>query len=169
MFTFSRKDGRLDAALKDLVGEQNYEAELFIQPVGSSYTVKGKSLFVGADLCSKCGWETVFELSGKIDEFLVIEKERGRSSHSPHGSQSLELDREGPETTYLTSSLLDLGELLHEQFALLWPDYPRCADEQGCSVRCKELEVVLEKESVDLSPEGGHPAFQVLSKLKGKH
>jgi uncharacterized metal-binding protein YceD (DUF177 family) len=168
-FFFSRKDGRLDAALHDLTGARYYEAEVFIQPMGSAYVVTGKGSFTGEDLCSQCGWETAFELSGKIDEYLVIEKERGRSSHSPHGNNSLELENEGPETTYLTSSILDFGEFIHEQFALMWPDYPKCSDEKGCELHRAESEKQLLQTEEPIQETNGHPAFRVLDKLKKDH
>lgn len=168
-FYFSRKDGRLDAALKDLTGPRNYEIEVFLQPMGSAFIVKGKGRFTGEDLCSQCGWETPLELSGKIDEYLVIEKERDRSSHSTHGNHSLELEAEGPETTYLTSSVLDLGEFLHEQLALMWPDYPRCSDDLECESRKAESEKRVLQSEAPPETKNGHPAFQVLDKLKKDH
>ena len=163
-FHFSRKDGKLDAALADLTGQNGYDAEVFIQQVGGAFTVQGKSSFVGEDLCSRCGWDVTLGLSGKIDEYLVIEKERERIAHSPHGNKAIELENEGPETTYLNSSVLDMGEFLHEQLALLWPDYPQCADHVACDQRRKENESKLAQDSEPV--EQGHPAFKVLDKLK---
>ncbi len=165
-FHFSRKDGKLDSPLADLTGKKDYEVEVSIQPIGGAFTVQGRTKFLGEDLCSRCGWDITLNLSGKIHEYLVVEKERDRTAHSPHGNKAIELESKGPETTYLTSSVLDLGEFVHEQFALLWPDYPRCEDVAECEKRRQENEAKLSKVEDRTPVEKGHPAFKVLDKLK---
>lgn len=162
-FDFSNKDGKITHDIKDLVQDHPYEFSIRISPIGGAYEVRGQGKSSVDEVCSMCGEDLVLPIERKVYEYLIVEDERPRGSKNTHGNQSLDLNGKGPETTYLPNSQFNLGEFVHEQIALAWPEYPECNTPE-CKKRHDEAlapYAVTDEEVVK-----GHPAFSVLQNLK---
>lgn len=164
-FDFSHKDGKITAEIADLLKSHPYEFSFRIQPIGGAYEVRGNGKCEVEEQCSMCGEDLVIPVERKIHEYLVIEDERPRGSRNTHGNQSLDLNHSGPETTYLSTAQLRLGDFVHEQVALAWPAYPQCNTKECKERHDKALAKYLVK---DEEPVIKHPAFSVLEKLKNQ-
>lgn len=166
-FKFTQADGKITPVMQDLIGQEDFSFDITIRPLGNAFEVKGEGHSFADEVCSKCGWDLHLPIDKKIHEYLVIEEARPRKSHSTHGNQSLDLEQNGPDTTYLKSQQFNVGEFLHEQLALSWPEYPQCGT-QECQARQSLHQDLFVAEATEDKKPLGHPAFSVLHKVKGE-
>jgi uncharacterized protein len=174
-YTFDRETGELTAALADLLGEQKYSVDFFIQPMGNAYEVRGKLSSSISGECSRCGWEIEIPIDRKINEILIADVEDDhRKTQSVHGNHSLDYNAEGPGMTMVKADIFDVSEFVHEAIALAIPFYPTCKEEKCehlAEIEAKRSELEAEFASLahtndEASKAGtGHPAFSILKSL----
>ena len=160
-YHFNQDSDELLGAFKDLIGTADFDIKLFISPLGNTYQITGALSSEYPEKCSRCGYDIQVPLKNKINEIVVIEKQRPRNTQ---GSQSQpNFESEGPEVTYINSSDFDLKEFLYEMMASGFAKYPACEDRQKCDQQRFEVvdEVVEEPQ--------GHPGFAALKNFKTKH
>lgn len=168
-YFYNQKDGQLNQILQDLIGQNSYEVRIFIKPMGNAFEASGAVLSSKESLCAKCGFDLDLELKQKINEILIPEAEEYRKDHAVHGNGAIDFMSDGPNVTNFQAPFFNLGEFVHEMFALSEPMYPDCGKEV-----CENYEQVKKnlQEDIDVprfeTPKG-HPAFSVLEKLKNNN
>jgi uncharacterized protein len=168
-YDFDRKSGELDASLEDLVGQNEYEVNMFIKPIGNAYELRGHLKTAVTEVCSTCGYDFELPIQRKFHEILFEEQEDHRKSHSVHGNQSVDFLGEGPSMAPYRGDIFDAGEYAHEQIGLSQPFYPTCGAKGECLhiEEVNEIKRKLESEFEQAAAEKavGHPAFTVLKDL----
>jgi uncharacterized metal-binding protein YceD (DUF177 family) len=158
-FIFDRKSEGLKSSFDDLLGQNDFNIEIDIKPLGNTFQVKGYINSHSLDSCSKCGYEIDVPLKGSINEIIVIEKARPRNTQVSQSQQNF--DSSGPSVTYVNDSTIDLFEFLHEMIAANLNLYPICQDQQKCETQQFKLAIEEVKEV-----KVGHPGFAALKNLK---
>lgn len=140
-FTFNQKTGEMTPAIKDLVGQNDYELTVFIKPLNHrDYEMKGILKAKTSELCSLCGENFAFPIKTKLNEILIPaepeEKDLEKQSRSNHFS---ELDNDGPSVSEYEDGSFDIGEYTHQLIGLTVPFNPKpCIKENGdCEVCLK--------------------------------
>lgn len=123
-FNSSREHGELDQVLKDLVGHEPYQVHLSLEKTGNAYLLKGDVVTSMPLTCSDCGGGFLYPIQKHFEEILVIQNSYQKGDHAARNNHAHEWNENQPSCTYLESSLVDLGELIHEQLALLEPFRP---------------------------------------------
>ena len=160
-YHFTQDSDELVGAFKDLIGKADYSINLFISPLGNTYQITGAVKSQYPERCSRCGYDIDVPLQAKINEIVVIEKQRPRNTQGSQSQPNFESD--GPQVTYLNSPDLNLEEFLHEMMAAGFDKYPKCSDRKKCDEQRYEIvdEVIEEPK--------GHPGFAALKNFKTKH
>lgn len=159
-FKFDELSDELLGAFKDLISDTPFSIELDIKPLGNTYHAQGRVTSSYPEDCSRCGYDVELPLDYKINEIIVIEKERPRNTQVSQSRQNFDLGT--PAVTYINSVTFDLKEFLHEMMASGFDLYPKCTDEALCESR-QHPDVVLEPTA---SERPGHPGFAALKNLK---
>ncbi len=157
-YNFDELSDELTGAFNDLVGEAPFKIQLEIRPLGNTYQILGTVKSQYQEACSKCGYDVDLDLQSKINEILVIEKERPRNTQVSQSKQNFA--SEGPAVTYINDSQFDLKEFLHEMMAAGFDLYPKCSDKELCKSRRYTDKYVSQEERL------GHPGFEALKDLK---
>lgn len=155
-FDFDELSDELDGVFDDLIDSAPFKIHVEIKPLGNSYQVQGRAHSHYDDTCSRCGYEISVPIQAKINEIVVIEKERPRNTQVSQSRQNF--DSANPAVTYLNAPSLDLAEFLHEIFAASIEIYPACTDSEKCKKQ-QHTQALDEK-----TP--GHPAFDALKDFK---
>lgn len=124
-FNTNRQYGDLNEVLNDLIGDQDYSVHLSLQKVGNAYLMSGDVKTKLPLTCSDCGGEYLHPLDQHFEELLVIQDPYQKGDRASRNNHSHEWETDQPQCTYLESNVADLGELVHEQIALLEPLRPQ--------------------------------------------
>lgn len=124
-FNTRREFGDLNEVLKDLIGEEDYSVHLEIEKIGNAYLMKGDVKTRLPLICSDCGGEYFHPIEQHFEELLVIQNPYQKGDHASRNNHSHEWEQGQPQCTYLESHTANLGELVHEQIALLEPLRPQ--------------------------------------------
>lgn len=157
-YKFDELSDELLGAFQDLIGDTPFKIHLDIRPLGNTYQVLGSVHSEYSEVCSKCGFEIDIPLQNRINEILVIEKERPRNTQVSQSRQNF--DSGVPAVTYINTSQFDLKEFLHEMMAAGFDLYPTCADQDTCESRRFKDPLITPEERI------GHPGFSALKNLK---
>ena len=157
-FTYDQLSDETLGRFNDLLGDRPFKVDINVFPIGNSYQITGTVSSAYGSACSLCGHDIELPLSTKINEIIVIEKERPRNTQVSQSQQNFD---GGPSVTYVNSPSLDLGEFIHEMFAVGFADYPKCMDKALCDSRRISHHMVSDKKE-----KTGHPAFASLKSLK---
>lgn len=161
-YNFDESSDEVLGDFKDLIGETPFKINLQIYPLGNTFQVKGEVQSQYHEVCSQCGYDIDLPLKNKINEILVIEKERPRNTQVSQSKQNFESG--SPAVTYLHDSHFNLSDFLHEMMAAGFDLYPQCSDEKLCQSRRHTENVIT---STDRK---GHPGFAALKDFKvSKH
>lgn len=157
-YNFDELSEELEGAFVDLIGETPFKINLEIRPLGNTFQILGKVSSQYKDVCSKCGYDIDLSLQSKINEIVVIEKERPRNTQVSQSQQNF--DASVPAVTYVNDSAFDLKEFLHEMMATGFDQYPQCVDKELCESRQYKEPIITQNERP------GHPGFAALKNLK---
>jgi uncharacterized protein len=124
-FNTERAHGELNSSLEDLIGDEDYKLILSIEKVGNAYLMKGDVQTKLPLICSDCGGEYLHPIDRHFEELLVIQETYQKGDHASKNNHAHEWQTEGPDCIYLESPTVHLGELMHEQIALLEPFRPQ--------------------------------------------
>ena len=161
-YNFDELSEELEGAFTDLIGETPFKIQILISPLGNTFQITGTVTSQYSDDCSRCGYDIDLPLKTKINEIVVIEKERPRNTQVSQSQQNF--DSTSPSVTYINDSTFDLKEFLHEMMASGFDLYPKCIDETLCESRQHKDVIVAPQERP------GHPGFAALKNLKiSKH
>lgn len=165
-FRFNRKTGELNRALNDILGNNDYEIEFTITPLGEAYELKGKFKAQMDLICSRCAFEFDRWISENFHELLVVSKELPRTGHLGKTNHSTEGLQEGPFFNELRSSTFSISKFVHEIIALAEPIQP--LGKESCDDSCENFikaqkEGWLKAEGLEERAEG---PFSVLQQLK---
>ncbi|MCB0378709.1 MAG: DUF177 domain-containing protein [Bdellovibrionales bacterium] len=158
-FSFNESSDEVESLFTDLIGKNPFTIEVLVKPLGNSYQIQGRIQSHYGDVCSRCGYDIEVPLNGRMNEIVVIEKERPRNTQVSQSQRSL--DESGPDVTYLKSPEFDLAEFLHEMMAASQNRYPRCVDEAQCEAQQAPVQ--------ESQAPSGHPGFAALKNIKLKH
>ncbi len=161
-YNFDELSDETLGTFKDLIGDTPFKIELNIRPLGNTFQVHGAVNSEYNEVCSKCGYEIDLPLQNRINEILVIEKERPRNTQVSQSRQNF--DTSAPSVTYINDSHFNLTEFLHEMMAAGMELYPQCKDTEVCESRRYKEPLITDEERP------GHPGFAALKNLKvSKH
>lgn len=155
-FEFDELSPELHGLFNDLLGDAPYKVNIELKALGNSYQAHGSATSHYTDTCSRCGYEVDVPINTKINEILVIEKERPRNTQVSQSRQSF--DSTSPAATYLNDASFDLGEFIHEIFAASFEIYPACKDQE----KCKKQQFQQQSDEKPI----GHPGFDALKDFK---
>lgn len=169
-YQLDRETGELNEVLRDLIGDSNYQVDLFILPVGNTYEMRGRMQTSIPEVCSQCGWDFVYPVNKSVHEFLIEENYDHRKTQSVHGNQAVNFLSDDLSVTTVQGSVFDMDAYVHEAVALAEPFYPICGGD-SC-LRHDEVEKIrtrLSEEFIsDQKEKAGHPGFAVLKDLNLK-
>lgn len=170
-FTTNRAYGELNEVLRDLIEDQDYQVSLSVQKLGNAYMAKGTFETKLPLVCSDCGGDYLHPLKSSFEELLVIQDAYKKGDQAARNNHAHEWEPDQPQCTYLETNVLDLGELFHEQMALLEPSRPQ--GDVDPTHHCEDLSQIqrewlsVGKDSTQLDKENANP-FKVLEGLKLK-
>ncbi|MEM7646430.1 MAG: YceD family protein [Pseudomonadota bacterium] len=157
-FQFDELSDELSGAFSDLIGETPFKIELEIKPLGNTYQILGSVRSQYPEMCSRCGHDIEVPIHNKINEIVVIEKQRPRNTQVSQSQQNF--DSSGPSVTYINEPQFDLKEFLHEMMASGFEFYPKCEDRKACDARREALQLESHAKKT------GHPGFESLKNFK---
>jgi uncharacterized metal-binding protein YceD (DUF177 family) len=170
-FDYSRETGELDAALKDLVGQNPYSVKIHITPMGNAFDLKGH-IQTKMDLqCAKCGGDFKFTVDQKVNEVLVQQAPLAKGDFHTKANHAHEWTGEGPDYMILESDTFNVAEYVHEAVALAEPLQP--IGRPDCDPNCESIQNEIKRSWLTFgeNAQGGaikaNP-FQVLEKIKLK-
>ena len=140
---------------------QPISAEVFCLPQDAGVLVRGKIRGRVSLPCDRCAEATTYELDHKFDEFEEYQPSPEAQGQVPGEdylpeSALIKLERGGP--------VLDIGDLLWEEFCLALPVKPLCMDD--CKGVCPVCGVNLNRGGCACADDSGDPRLEVLRKLK---
>ncbi len=91
-FNFDELSEELEGAFTDLIGETPFKIQVEIKPLGNTFQVLGRVSSQYQETCSKCGYDVELPLENKINEIVVIEKERPRNTQVSQSRQNLDVN-----------------------------------------------------------------------------
>lgn len=169
-FEFNRKTGDLNDLLKDIIGDREFDVNLFIRPMGNAYEMTGQVQTKVAEVCSLCGWDIDVPITKRINEILLPKDDTDRTEQSVHGNQAVDFLSDGPAVSEYKGNSFDAGEFVHEVIAISEPLYPNCGD-TDCE-HLKESEKLREELAstfeAQVAATPGHPGFAALKDIKIK-
>ncbi len=160
-FQFDQTSDEVSGAFHDLIGQTPFQISMDIKPLGNTFIVQGRLKSQYPEVCSRCGYDITVPLENKINEIVVVEKERPRNTQVSQSRQNF--DTTDPSVTYIHSTQFDLTEFLHEMMAASFQLYPICSDQK----KCEEQRPLLHTEEDPFVV--GHPGFEALKYLKLKN
>ncbi len=165
-YFFSNKDSALNDSLKDLISTDTYSINITITPETNFFRATGLAKFSVEETCSKCGWELPLSVDCKVNEILFI-KDGTEERHKNNTSNQIFMDVEynGPETTYLETSRLDLGAFVRQQIGLAIPQYPNCSKASCPNLEFAQKKIEIDRKKWEAVNDESSP-FSVLSKIK---
>jgi uncharacterized protein len=162
-FQFTQSSEEMEGAFDDLIGSNEFKADIEIKPLGNTYQIHGSIESHYPELCSQCGHDIDVLLKNRINEIVVVEKQRPRNTQVSQSQQ--EFKDSGPAVTYINDHTLNLKEFLHEMMAAGIRPYPQCEDTGLCESRQYKAPYVKKPEE-----KTGHPGFASLKNFKvSKH
>ncbi len=169
-FVWNSNTGELNSVLQDLIGKDNYEAQIFIKPINSKdFEMTGSIKTKTKEDCSRCGIDFQFPVSEKIHEILIPPQPQDRQGKYARVNHISESVTEGPTVSeYNSQGFFDIGEHLHEVIAIAVPFNPAPAeDAKGNCTGCKLKVADLVFNYDEKMPESESPKpFEVLKNLK---
>ena len=142
-YIYNKATGELSESLRDLIENNDYQAQLFIKPLNhKDYSLTGVLKTKTVETCSLCGETFQFPTVAKINEILIPaapNKEKEKQSRSNHFS---ELDESTFGVSEYKNDVFDMGEHLHEAVALSVPFNPKPIQNANgdCSVCLKSFQ-----------------------------
>ena len=157
-FSFSSRDQKMASALTDLLGNQKFNANVYIQPLGDAFDIVGKIETKLPLTCSFCAEEFLMDITANLREVAIV-KTKAKISFSGH-------HLEDADYRELTSFDYDAAEFLHELVALNQPIQPRCSDK--CKGLCPSCGINRNNETCCCTEQKNDKpsAFSVLKNLK---
>jgi len=160
-FYFDNKTAELNSHLSNLVGDQAYEANFFILPIGKSFDISGKIQANLPLICSFCTVEFNFTTTQNIHEIVVIGENKNLAGWSGKWDNESETN-----LTIIDAQKFNIGDLAYQTIGLAVPNQPVCKEE--CKGLCHHCGIDLNREKCncaeqknkDISP------FSVLKGLK---
>ena len=153
-FHFTRKDGILDASLKDLIDQSDYDIEITIRPMGDIYQAEGRVNTSVNLACTRCGQDTDVKLNEQFSEMIMIESPRPLKGTAA----SHENSQEGPFCNFIESPNFHIGEFIHEQIASSEPYIIECG-KPSCESELKKFQDQRSDKEATSKP------FEVLKKM----
>lgn len=124
-YKWSTNTGEANAVLKDIIGQNSYEAHFFIRPLNSrDFEMTGRIITKSPEVCSRCGQDINFPVDSKFHEILIPKQSQGRTGKYSKVNHVSDLPDSGPEFTEYEDMAFDMGEYLHEVVALAIPFNP---------------------------------------------
>ncbi len=157
-FDFDQMSDELSGAFTDLIGKTPFQIHLEIKPLGNTFLVQGSLKSQYPEVCSRCGFDIDVPLFNRINEIVVVEKERPRNTQVSQSRQNF--DAADPSVTYINHPQFDLKEFLHEMMAASFQLYPVCTDKNKCEEQRPKF---IQEEAPVVK---GHPGFEALKNLK---
>lgn len=139
-YVFNRKTAELNEIFEDLIGNEVYEANLFLRPINSKdFELTGKIQAQSPESCSRCGDDMIFPIQQVIREILIPKQAVDKTGKYSKLNHVLEL-QEGNTTDVLEveDEIFDVGEYLHEVVALAVPFNPAPPVQDGSCGLCKK-------------------------------
>ena len=153
-FHFTRKDGILDASLKDLIDQSDYNIEITLRPMGDIYQAEGLVKTNLNLICTRCGQDLKLALNEHFSEMIMIESKKPRKGTS----SSHENSQEGPYCNFIESPNFDIGDFIHEQIASSEPYTVECG-RSNCESELKKFQDTEEEPAATSKP------FEALKKM----
>jgi uncharacterized metal-binding protein YceD (DUF177 family) len=153
-FHWDTKHRDLKNELIDVIGQEEYDVQLYIKPQDGFYLMSGSIKTTAPELCSKCGTDIKIPLSIKVNEILIPETQLDRKDHQ--AQSAYDYAGTGPEMTEVRNDQLDGGQFVHQAIILALPMIPKCPES------CQPL-VELSAESPEILKNN---PFTVLKSLK---
>jgi len=153
--------------LADLIGENSYEIDFRLTPMGNTFLLQGK-LTTTLDLqCSRCAIDFKFPVERALNEVLLFGTQLGKGEQMVKSNHAHEWEAQGPDYILLESEVFFVPDYMREVIALAEPMRP--LGKPDCDASCENL---LQSEKRDwLSLDSSavhHNPFQVLEKMKLK-
>lgn len=166
-FRYDSEEGSLNQVLRDLIGTHKYHAEVYIEPLGEAYAIRGHITTNLDLLCSKCAFPLEKQITAHFDELIVIQPQAHRNEKEARVNHTTDLN-DGPFCNLISTPHFEIGEFLHEQIAINTPATP--LGRPDCDSNCEnyqnaEKEGWLNSDETEAFAEKSNP-FSVLGRWK---
>lgn len=168
-FVFTDKSKELNETLADLIGENSFEVNFRITPMGNTFDLKGH-IKTQMDLqCSLCAMDLKFPVNLNLHELLVVQKPLEKGDQLTKNNHAHEWERGGPDYILLDSDMFRVADYIHEAIGLAEPIRP--LGKPDCDMSCENIPEALKRYVLTEETKGevirANP-FQVLEKMKLK-
>lgn len=139
-YHFDRQTADLNAALADLIQNQDYIIDFHLRPLNTkTFEMKGSLKAYVASLCSKCGEDFTLEVSRPFHEILTPaqpSERTGRYSRTHVSDDDAISNYEYPD-----DMMFDVSEYFHEILGIAIPAFPKHpeAEMEVCNDALKAL------------------------------
>lgn len=140
-WTLNRNTSELNDFLKDLIHDQNYEAQVTITPLSQgsgAYQLNGSIRTTLPELCSRCGIDFNLAINEKFNHLLMPALSTPRDAKFAKPNHFSDLHEAELEVVEYSGTVFKAGEFFHEFVALSEPyiPVPPCDEKGNCTV-CK--------------------------------
>lgn len=130
-FEFSRQNKILNKTLKPLIGSEEYEVKIYINPMANIYEITGEITTQIPLICSRCAKDLKKTITKKVNEVLFVMNEK------PDIQQKSLKRTSFSEESQLFCHIIDddtfnLGDYIYEQLAVSLPERPLGEDSKAC-------------------------------------
>lgn len=172
-FSYSRANGDLARVLKNLLGENDFNVQFKLTPMGNTFELKG-GVSAAMDLqCSLCAIDFKYPVELKLFELVLVSKKTSlnKGDQQSKANHAHEWETQGPDYILLESDTFDVSEYIHEMIALAEPLKP--LGKPDCDENCENLGEKTKRPWLSYGSEKGADLgksnpFQILEKIKLK-
>lgn len=160
-YDYSRSTAELNAALTDLIQDNDYDVHMFIKPLNTKdFTVTGNVATKRREQCSRCAEDFDQKIKKNLNEILIPHQEQDRTGKYSKSQVMLGDGNEEVSVTEYNKQQFDVAEFVHEAIALEIPFVAYC---ESCQkTENTEAFIYDEKMGEDSKPN----PFQALKGLK---
>jgi uncharacterized protein len=126
-YTYTSESGELTEALEDVLQDNSYQINLYLEKLGNAYQATGTIQTHLSRQCSRCGADISLPVNLSVKEILMIHPEMPRSGKNAKVNHSTELDPLSPDCVILHKPELNVGEFLREIVVVNEPIRPLCS------------------------------------------
>lgn len=173
-YIFNQSTAELSEDLKDLIGNEAYDAKIFIKQLNSKdFVVQGRIKTATKEDCSLCGETFSFKADLNVNEILIPQASRHHEKTDKHEKQARsnhlsDMKEGGPGVIEYLNEEFEVGVCLRQIVALNVPFNPKpSVNKDGdCSVCLKTQKAELFIYDEKMGDEAKKNPFEVLKNIK---
>ena len=172
-YIFNQATGEISADLKDLIGNEKYDATVFIKPLNhKDFSVVGRIKTATKEDCSLCGETFSLKADLAVNEILIPHNPRQnerleKSEKQVRSNHMSELDESGVGVIEYNDEEFEIGTCLRQIVALSIPYKPvPQTNKDGDCIVCLKSQLTAFSYDENMGEDHKKNPFEVLKALK---